>query len=241
MTDSDERPDIDAAGLGEIPPEEAVPYETAGNGGMEGFNAMAAEVRAEQKKERRKRVLIIVDTLLLCALAAAFTILFRAFVMTPLRIDGDSMEDTLWDGNVVLVSKIRVRKRDPKRNEIVIAVKEDGTGNLVKRVIGLPGEAMYADRDGRIHIFPGYGSGNYIGEEIELPEQVAYATGFRGTIGTEDEPLVLKDDEFFLMGDNREVSRDSRFYGPVTRDRIVGVAVFRIFPLSAFGRLKPVS
>lgn len=209
-----------------------------GNGvNTSGFDAIAGQVRAEQKKSRRKRVLILIDTLLICAVAALIAILIRAFVITPLRIDGDSMENTLEDGDVILLSKISAKKRNPKRYEIVVAEKPDGKGYVVKRVIGLPGEVIYADSYGTIHVFKKYENGEF-SEEVELSEKYAYSVSFRGRLGTKDDPVVLKEDEFFLLGDNRTVSRDSRFYGPFSKDSLKGIAVYRIFPLDRFGSVE---
>lgn len=205
-------------------------------GNTSGFDAMAEQIRAEQKNSRRKRVLIVVDTLLICALAALIAILVRVFLVTPLRITGDSMEKVLHNGDIVLLSKVTLRQRDPGRYEVVVASKPEGKGHVVKRVIALPGEVIYADRNGLIHIYGHYENGQYSGE-IELLEQYTYATTYRGKLGTEDDPLILADDEFFLLGDNRPVSKDSRFYGPFRRENLIGIAVYRIFPLTRFGKI----
>ncbi|MBO4697492.1 MAG: signal peptidase I [Lachnospiraceae bacterium] len=214
-------------------PEEEI---SAGSGGdTSGFEAIAEQVRAEQKNSRRKRVLTLLDTLLICALAALIAILIRAFVITPLKIDGDSMENVLSDGDVVLLSKISVKNRDPKRYEIVVAEKPDG-GSVVKRVIGLPGEVLYTDESGLIHVFKKDRSGE-LAEEVELEAKYAYSVSFRGLLGTKDNPMVLVEDEFCLLGDNRTVSKDSRFYGPFSKDSLKGIAVYRILPLGRFGTI----
>ncbi|MBO4323990.1 MAG: signal peptidase I [Lachnospiraceae bacterium] len=217
-------------------PEETASVSLNKEGDTSGFDAMADQIRTEQKNSRRKRVLIAVDTLLICAVAALLAILVRAFLITPLKIDGDSMEEALHNGDILLLSKLTLRQRDPGRYEVVVASKTDGKGHVVKRVIGLPGEVIYADRDGMIHIYEHYENGQYSGE-VELLEQFAYATTYRGKLGTEDDPLILADNEFFLIGDNRPVSKDSRFYGPFPRECLIGVAVYRIFPLTRFGKI----
>lgn len=229
MSDSDEilQPDDDSAC--ELNKED---------GDMSGFNAIAEKVRAEQKNKIKQRVLIFIDTLLLCAVAAVIAILVRIYVITPLRIDGDSMESVLKDGDIVLLNKWKVRRNDPKRYDIAVFEKPEDRGKVVKRVIALPGEVIYADRDGSVHVFEKYENGEFIGE-ITLSDSYNPVLTFRGRIGTEEEPTILGEDEFFIMGDNRSVSKDSRFYGPFKRSDLKGVAGFRIFPFDRIGTIEP--
>lgn len=220
------------------PDEENVPELNEEGGDTSGFEAIAEEIRREQKNTKRKRVLIMIDTLLLCALAAAIAILVRIYIVTPLRIDGDSMETVLKDGDIVLLSKWKARRRDPKRYEIAVFEKPDDLGKVVKRVIALPGEVIYADSAGAVHVFKRYENGEYF-DEVQLEEQYNPVLTFRGRIGTEDEPLILGDDEFFIMGDNRTVSKDSRYYGPFKRADLKGITGFRILPFSRIGVIEP--
>ncbi len=135
-------------------------------------------------------------------------------------VSGDSMNDTLTNGDSLWVDKISYRFSDPERFDIVIfpyGDVEDET-YYIKRIIGLPGETVYIDEDGVIYIDDEPLEENYGKEVIE--------EGHRGVAA---EPVTLGEDEYFVMGDNRNNSRDSRLsdVGNISKDDFVGKAVFR--------------
>lgn len=142
------------------------------------------------------------------------------FFIQPIHVDGVSMENTLFQNDVLLVDKISYRFHDPERFDVVIfpySMRE----YYVKRVIGLPGETLQI-MNGTIYIdgeplLEGYGE-----EEIVDP-------------GIAENPITLGADEYFLMGDNRNHSTDSRniLIGPVERKRLEGRAVCRIYPFDS--------
>lgn len=194
-----------------------------------------------QQKKSTKRVSGSFDTLFYCLIVVTATVLLNLFVISPMQIVGGSMEGTLKDSDIVLISKLAKSLRKPKRYEVYVvkvADEEKTEDKIVKRVIALPGEAVFADSEGKIHIFPGYEDGEYIGEEIILKEEYSYTGGIRGRLGTPDSPLVLRKNEYFLLGDNRSVSRDSRSFGPFTRKSLLGRVVLRVLPLRDFGGIR---
>lgn len=153
------------------------------------------------------------------ALAYAMVVLaFLYFIFWPLKVSGLSMEDTLQDGNRIAVSRVFSFFQEPSRGDIVVCrIKKEGkTEIVVKRVIGLPGEAL-SIHDGKVFI-----NGNQL-DEPYLEEDA--------TMGNQD--LVLEPGCYFIMGDNRGVSYDSRALGPVYREQIVGKVVMRWFPFNA--------
>ena len=142
-------------------------------------------------------------------------------------VEGISMEPTLYDGDNLILDKVTYRFSDPKRFEIVVfPFKYKEKTNYIKRIIGLPGETVQIDEYGCI----------YINGEI-LPESYGKEIISSDRIGLAYEPIVLGEDEYFVMGDNRNHSTDSRteVVGNVKRSEIIGRAWLRIWPFSRFG------
>jgi len=160
------------------------------------------------------------------------TWLLITFVVQRTKVDGESMEPTLQNGDSLFVDKLTYRFSDPERYDIIVFPPyEDQKGvYYIKRIIGLPGETIQITEDGTIYI-DGEVLNETYGKEVIAPENI-------GT--TAVEPLTLGDDEYFVMGDNRNNSLDSRsaIVGNVTRDQITGRAWIRIWPLESFGLLK---
>lgn len=163
--------------------------------------------------------------IVLCA-----TYLLIHYVGQRTEVDGASMETTLSDGDNLIVDKITYRFEDPQRFDIIVfpfQYQEDIF--YIKRIIGMPGEVVQIDEQGNIYINGEILNESY-GREIIKPENVGIAA----------EPIVLGEDEYFVMGDNRNNSTDSRteIVGNIHRSDIVGRAWLRIWPLSEFGILK---
>lgn len=158
------------------------------------------------------------------------TYLLVTFVGQRTEVDGASMENTLSHGDNLIVDKISYRFTDPKRFDIVVfpfQYQEDTY--YIKRIIGLPGESVRIDVEGKIYINDELLEENY-GKEVIDPEN----------IGLAEETIQLGADEYFVMGDNRNNSLDSRtsMVGNVHRDEIIGRAWLRIWPFEDFGILK---
>ena len=146
-------------------------------------------------------------------------ILIRTFIVTPIKVNGQSMYNTL-SGNEIM---ILWRTKDIKRYDIVVAdLMEEGkkTDTLIKRVYGLPGETISCE-DGIIYVN---------GKKIDD----SYAYGKTNDFET----VTLGSDEYFLLGDNREVSLDSRIFGPISKKYIDGKTDFIIWPFTKFGQVK---
>ncbi len=145
-------------------------------------------------------------------------------------VDGESMTNTLFDGESVWVNKFRYRFTDPERFDIIVFPYElQKDTYFIKRIIGLPGETVYIDEDGVIYINDEPLEESY-GREVILPEN-------RGLASVK---VVVGENEYFVMGDNRNNSMDSRYpnVGNIDRDKIIGKAVFRLFPVSSMGGIE---
>ncbi|MBR4277805.1 MAG: signal peptidase I [Lachnospiraceae bacterium] len=165
-------------------------------------------------------------------IALGITILFITFIAQKTVVHQTSMHPTLENADHLIVDKITYRFTDPKRFDIVIfpyKYAEKKNTYYIKRVIGLPGETVRIAEDGSIYINDKLLEENYGAETINYNDTLWN----RG----KGEGITLGDNEYFVMGDNRNNSVDSRFdiIGNVTRKEIIGRAVFRIFPFKSFG------
>lgn len=150
------------------------------------------------------------------------------FVGCRSRVDGNSMNPTLEDGDNMWVSKLAYRFGDPKRFDVIIFNYDENT-TYVKRIIGLPGETVRIDQSGNIFI-----------NEVLLEENYGIEPILPTKLGRANQPVLLGDNEYFVLGDNRNHSQDSRWsdVGNVSRDDIIGKVIFRIYPFKKIGRIK---
>lgn len=186
------------------------------------MNENETEVLEQEAAEQKPSLLNEILQLLAYILAIfVITFLILHFVGQRTEVSGSSMEDTLSDGDNLIVEKISYRFTDPKRFDIIIFPYKYSSEPTyyIKRIIGLPGETIQIDVDGNI----------FIDGEI-LKEDYGLATILNP--GRAAEPITLGDDEYFVMGDNRNGSEDSRFQdvANIKREDIVGRAWVRIYP-----------
>lgn len=172
----------------------------------------------------------IISTLLYLLCVLGLTWLVITFVGQRTEVDGSSMEPMLSDEDNLLVDKLSYRFREPERFDIIVFAfqyKEDTY--YIKRIIGLPGETVQIDEEGNI----------YINGEI-LEEGYGREVIKAENIGLAKDPIVIGEDEYFVLGDNRNNSTDSRspLVANVKRKDIIGRAFVRIWPLSKIGVLR---
>lgn len=143
-------------------------------------------------------------------------VLIRTFIVTPGIVNGSSMEETLHEDDLVIVNKIALTKGI---NRYDIVVLKYGKDTLIKRVIGLPMETVeYKDNE------------LYINNKlVQTPIDFEYTYDFN---------LTAKEDEYIVLGDNRNVSKDSRSIGAFKKTDIKGKVNFVIFPFNRFGQIK---
>ncbi len=147
-------------------------------------------------------------------------VFIRSFIVTPVRVNGESMYPTLKDREIMLLNKIYYRFNDIKRFDIVVVNTKDE--KIIKRVIGLPGETLKIE-DNILYI-----NGQEVKEKF-LKEETA-------DFDLEDLGVTkIPSDSYFVMGDNRNNSKDSRMIGPVKKSQIVGKTKLVIFPFSNKG------
>ncbi len=168
----------------------------------------------------RRVVTWITDIIVVIAIAC-FTVYGFG---TQIPVSGSSMQPLLNDRDVVLMNRLVYDFSAPERGDIVVFQREDQKLNI-KRVIGLPGETVQI-RNGQV----------YIDGEV-LPKE---NSSFVASAGLAENPVLLGEDEYFLLGDNRDSSEDSRFanVGNVKKDQIIGKVWLKIAPLLEIGLIQ---
>lgn len=188
------------------------------------------------KKSNKDSVKTISTTIGMFLLAPVIALILVAFVFQSYRVDGASMETTLSNNDRLIVTKIaktwsRITHNSyiPARYDIVVFKKSETFGlknldeiQLIKRVIGLPGERVVV-KNGTVTV---YNLENPNGFNPDNNQK--YSSGIDTTSGNVD--VVLGDNEIFVMGDNRGNSLDSRAFGPINANSLVGTLAFRIYP-----------
>lgn len=176
----------------------------------------------------KKIIKEILDTSVYLLVVLLLTYLVITFVGQRTVVSGASMEETLSDRDNLIVDKISYRFSEPKRFDIIVFPFQYADETYyIKRVIGLPGETVRIDDAGNIFINGEILDENYGREVIEWP-------------GRAFEEITLAPDEYFVLGDNRNNSSDSRdpSVGNIRKSDIIGRAWVRIWPLAKFGVLK---
>ncbi len=147
-------------------------------------------------------------------------VLIRTFIITPALVDGASMDNTLKDGQLVIINKFSMIVSKPKRFDIVVVKNNDSHDKIIKRVIGLPNEKIVY-RDNNLYI-----NGELYKEDYVLGN-------------TTDYEVETGEDEYFVLGDNRGNSKDSRIIGFIKASQIRGKVIKTIlFPFSRWGSVK---
>lgn len=153
--------------------------------------------------------------------------LLRVFVVQPFVVEGSSMEPNFHNSQYIIIDKVSYRFRDVKRGEVVVLHPPvDLSQNYIKRVIGLPGETVSV-QDGEVFINNKKLDEPYLGAEQHKTNQFNTQT-----------PVTLGANDYFVMGDNREHSSDSRDWGKLDKSAIEGRTWFIVFPLSDFSFIR---
>lgn len=183
--------------------------------------------RSNNKKVENfiRRVLIsVVEWVKIIVLALIIVIPIRTFIFQPFIVKGQSMLPTLNQNDYLIIDQITYRFREPRRYDIVVfKYPKNPSQYYVKRIIGLPGERVVI-KEAKVYIY------NSIFPEGFLLDEDKYLSIKNSPIDNID--LTLDRDEYFVMGDNRLQSYDSRYWGPVKFKYLVGRVLLRIWPVN---------
>lgn len=166
------------------------------------------------------------QVLLLVAVIVLVVLFVRFFIAQPFVVRGESMSPTFQNGNYLVIDEVSYRLEDPARGDVVVFRYPNNPAIFyIKRIIGLPGETVRITK-GEVTI------AKTDGTELVLPEPYVVAEDATYTF-----ERMLNEGEYFVMGDNRPKSSDSRVWGPLPEENIMGRAMLRLFPLSEAGVL----
>lgn len=176
----------------------------------------------------KKKLKEVLGTSLYLLIVLVLTFLVVTYVGQRTKVAGSSMEPMLSDGDNLIVDKITYRFSEPERFDVIVfPFRYAEKTYYIKRIIGMPGETVYIDEEGKIYINGEVLEESY-GKEVIIDPGRAY------------EEITLGEDEYFVMGDNRNNSSDSRdpVVGNIHRDEFIGKAWMRIWPFNKMGILK---
>lgn len=168
----------------------------------------------------------IFETIKVAIISLIIILGIRSFIMQPFFVDGKSMEPNFYDGDYLIIDEVSYKFWEPKRGDVIIFHYPYDTREFyIKRIIGLPGEKIEI-KDNKIIIYNSeYKDGMIINENVYIPDSAI-------TLG--NYAKELKNDEYYVLGDNRSASSDSRFWGVLEKRFIVGKAWVRAWPFDDF-------
>lgn len=171
----------------------------------------------------------IIELIEFVAIFAAILVVIRFFVAVPHYVSGISMQPNFHDGDYIITNKLAVTFNQLDRGKVVVVENPRKTEQaLIKRIIALPLEKLKIS-GGKVYINGQQLIEPYLAEEVITPG---------GAFIQEDEEITIPQNQYFVMGDNREHSSDSREFGPVTKEEIIGQAFVRYLPITRFTLIK---
>jgi signal peptidase I len=193
---------------------------------MDGYHDLQTEVEHAEGKSSRKRIVL---EILLYVVALFFAaVIVPKYILQRTVVVGDSMETTLHNGENLWVEKVSYHFDKLKRFDVIVFYPhgKDDNEYYIKRIIGMPGETV-----------------QIIGEDIFINSELLTESFGKDPIknpGIAVNPIQLAEDEYFVLGDNRTVSLDSRYeeVGPVKKENIGGRAIFRLWPINKMGPIE---
>lgn len=186
-----------------------------------------SDKQIEPEKIEQSKMKEIIGLVIYCIIVVVIMFFVIKFVGQRTIVIGDSMNPTLHENENLITDKITYRFKEPKRFDIIVFPYKDNTSKLlIKRIIGMPGETVQI-KNGRVYI-----------NDHELNE--TYGNAIMNDGGVAANAIILGEDEYFVLGDNRNNSQDSRFasVGNIHRSDIIGRAWLRIWPLDKVALLK---
>ncbi len=168
------------------------------------------------------------EILKIVIIALIIVVPIRYFLFQPFFVKGQSMEPTFGNGDYLIIDEISYQFRDPQRGEVIVfKYPNDVSQRYIKRIIGLPGETVEV-KEGKVIIY------NQLGEQIL--EEAEYLNSSVYTPG--DVRVMLGEGEYFVLGDNRAASLDSRRWGLLPEDYIIGQVFLRAWPFTVLAKIE---
>ena len=169
------------------------------------------------EEQKDKKILHIIKEIVPYVIVIILVLLFKKFLYTPIRVNGESMMKTLHDGDIMILNIIDYKVHGVKRFDIVVV--DEGDELIIKRVIGLPGDTVEY-KNNKL-----YRNGKKVNDKYASEK-------------TEDFSVLVPKNEYFVLGDNRTNSLDSRAFGTFSSKKIKGKTSMIVFPFSRWGKKK---
>lgn len=196
------------------------------------FHGMPTNLKTLSETEKRSDFLpsfnnsfggFVVELVKIVVIALAIIIPIRTFVLQPFYVKGASMEPTFHDNEYLIIDELSYRFHEPQRGDVIV-LRNPALGEfLIKRVIGLPSERIVVN-DGHIVVY------NIQHSDGVILDEKTYLSPSVQTFGNLD--VTLSTDQYFVLGDNRPASLDSRSFGPIPHKDIIGRTAVRAWPIS---------
>ena len=168
-------------------------------------------------------LLAVWEVLEVVIVAVATVFIIRTFLVQPFLVSGASMDPTFNSGNYLIIDEITYRFREPQRGEVIVFKYPNNPSTYyIKRIVSLPGEKVSVQM-GKVTVYNKENPRGLVLEEKYLPPGLRTTGNFTGN---------LKESEYFVLGDNRNYSYDSRSWGVLDKKYIVGIARLRLLPIA---------
>nr|WP_294681501.1 signal peptidase I [uncultured Anaerotignum sp.] len=196
---------------------------------MENEMELQEEQAAEKRKKEKKGMPVLLQLVLLVVLA-----LLLRNVMGTVLVKGSSMEPNFYHGDFVFINKLSTAFGSLQKGDVVICRLDEEKKNIIKRVIGLPGDVIdFRETDGGEDTIYAL----YINDELVQEDYIKAPMDSKGNI---DYPYTVPENSYFVMGDNRNASSDSRrkSVGAIEKEDLMGKVIFRLYPFGSMGFIK---
>ena len=171
----------------------------------------------------------VIDFIQSVVVIGAIFALIYLFIAQPHKVSGNSMVPTFHNGDYILTDKVTYRFTNPQRGDIIVLKNpRNENQDFIKRVVAFPGDSIKVE-DGQLYI------NDLLVQELYLTPNTQTNPG---NFLQDSRKVKVGPNQFFVFGDNRDASSDSREWGAITKEEIVGRVIFRYFPLNAFGIIK---
>ena len=179
-------------------------------------------------KFMKRKLSFIFEVVKIFIIALVIVVPIRYFLFQPFVVKGESMEPNFHSGDYLIVDELSYRLRDPQRGEIIVFRSPiDSSSCYIKRIIGLPGETVEI-KNGVVEVYTNKGL-TILDEESYLPADIKTSGDIKISLGK---------DQYFVLGDNRPRSYDSRRFGPLSRKNIIGRVYLRAWPLYMSAKIE---
>jgi len=192
------------------------------------FNKKSEDQEIESQNNYKSVLDFFLELVKVVIISLAIIIPIRAYVAQPFYVEGASMEPSFYDSEYLIIDEISYHFSNPERGDVVIVRPPNNLSSYyIKRIIGLPNETVEV-RDNKIYIYNDENPSGFLLDESKYLSRETFSRHENKTYET------LGENEYFVMGDNRENSLDSRRFGPITFDEIKGQVFLRAFPFNRF-------